>query len=72
MYPLDFLSAILFLAAPTRSQSLGNAGTVEGFVADPSGAAIAKAEVNIHFLSTFSGTHFLQRRTVVAHIGLVF
>jgi hypothetical protein len=42
------LSAILCLAAPTRSQSLGNAGTVEGFVLDPSGAAIAKAEINIH------------------------
>jgi hypothetical protein len=26
----------------------------------------------IHFLSTFSGTHFLQPRTVVAHIGLAF
>jgi len=25
-----------------------------------------------NFLSTFSGTHFLQPRTVVAHIGLVF
>jgi hypothetical protein len=25
-----------------------------------------------NFLSTFSGTHFLQPRTVVAHIGLAF
>jgi hypothetical protein len=25
-----------------------------------------------NFLSTFSGTHFLQPRTVVAHVGLVF
>jgi hypothetical protein len=25
-----------------------------------------------NFLSTFSGTHFLQPRTVIAHIGLVF
>jgi hypothetical protein len=30
------------------SQSLGNAGTVEGTVVDPSGAAIAKAQVTIH------------------------
>jgi hypothetical protein len=40
--------ALLWLAAPTRSQSLGNAGTIEGSVVDQSGAAIAKAEVNIH------------------------
>jgi hypothetical protein len=38
----------LWLAAPARSQSLGNAGTIGGSVADPSGAAIPKAEVNIH------------------------
>jgi hypothetical protein len=25
-----------------------------------------------NFLSTFSGTHFLQPRTFVAHIGMVF
>ena len=25
-----------------------------------------------NFLSTFSGTHFLQPRTLVAHVGLVF
>ena len=31
-----------------RSQSLGNAGTIEGSVLDPSGAAIVKAEVTIH------------------------
>jgi hypothetical protein len=30
------------------AQSLGNAGTIEGNVLDPSGAAIAKAEVTIH------------------------
>jgi hypothetical protein len=41
-------SALVWLAAPTRSQSLGNAGTVEGSVVDQSGAAIAKAELKIH------------------------
>jgi hypothetical protein len=46
-------SALLWLAAPTRSQSLGNAGTIEGSVIDQSGAAIAKAEINIH--NTVSG-----------------
>jgi hypothetical protein len=30
------------------AQSLGNAGTVEGTVVDPSGAAVPKAEVSIH------------------------
>jgi hypothetical protein len=30
------------------AQSLGNAGTIEGTVLDPSGAAIARAEVTIH------------------------
>ena len=42
------ISTQFWFAAPARSQSLGNAGTVEGSVADQSGAAIAKAQVNIH------------------------
>ena len=42
------LGTLLWLAAPTHSQSLGNAGTVEGSVVDQSSAAIAKAEVKIH------------------------
>jgi hypothetical protein len=41
-------SAILWLATPTHSQSLGSAGTVEGSVVDQSRAAVAKAEVNIY------------------------
>jgi len=45
--------AILCLAAPTHTQSLGNAGTVEGSVVDQSGAAVTKAEVSIH--NTVSG-----------------
>jgi hypothetical protein len=45
--------ALLWLAAPARSQSLGNAGTIEGSVVDQSGAAIGKAEVNLH--NTVSG-----------------
>jgi hypothetical protein len=39
-------SAILWLAAPARSQS-GNAGTIRGSVLDPSGAAIKGAVVEI-------------------------
>ena len=39
----------LMLAAsvPLKAQSLGNAGTIEGAVLDPSGAAIAGAEVTV-------------------------
>ena len=42
------ISSIFSLAAPARSQSLGNAGTVDGSVVDQSGAAIPKAEIQIH------------------------
>jgi len=41
-------SSLFFLAAPVRSQSLGNAGTVDGSVVDQSGAAIPKAELQIY------------------------
>jgi len=45
------LAALLLLACcPTQrvfGQSLGNAGTVEGTVVDPSGGAVAKAEVTL-------------------------
>src|ERR1043165_2543257 len=38
--------SILFLAvSPTFSQSLGNAGTIEGTVIDPSGSVIPKARI---------------------------
>jgi len=42
--------AVLALAAsvPIFGQSLGNAGTIEGTVLDPSGASIARAAVTIH------------------------
>ena len=33
---------------PSFGQSLGNAGTIEGSVVDPSGAAVAKANVTLH------------------------
>ena len=42
------VSSMFFLAAPARSQSSGNAGTVGGSVVDQSGAVIPKAEVQIH------------------------
>jgi protocatechuate 3,4-dioxygenase beta subunit len=37
------------------AQSLGNAGTIEGNVVDPSGAAVAKAVVTLH--NAVSGYH---------------
>ena len=45
------LGALLVSAAalhPAFGQSLGNAGTIEGTVVDPSGAAVTKAAVTIH------------------------
>ena len=36
---------LLALAVPARAQSLGNAGTIEGTVVDPTGAAIGKAQI---------------------------
>jgi hypothetical protein len=42
---------LLFFAIivhPLHGQSLGNAGTIEGSVVDPSGAAVTKAAVTIH------------------------
>src|SRR5437016_1182644 len=46
---LGVLSLILLLLAqPAFAQSLGNAGTIEGTVLDPSGAAVVKAGVTIH------------------------
>src|ERR1035441_9974768 len=45
------LGALLLLFAvvvqPAFGQSLGNAGTIEGSVVDPAGAAVAKAAVTI-------------------------
>ena len=38
----------LLSLGPAFSQSLGNAGTIEGTVADPSGSVVAKAAVSIH------------------------
>jgi hypothetical protein len=41
------ISSTFFLAVPARSQSLGNAGTVDGSVVDQSGAAIATAAYRV-------------------------
>jgi hypothetical protein len=42
-----FALLLLALAVPARAQSLGNAGTIEGTVVDPTGAAVGKAQVNL-------------------------
>ena len=44
-------NVVLLLAVFPRfapAQSLGNAGTIEGTIADPSGASVPKAEITIH------------------------
>src|SRR5579872_4618357 len=38
---------VLFVAPSVYCQSLGNAGTIEGVVVDPSGASVAKPEVTL-------------------------
>ena len=45
-----FLVVLMFVLADRNSfgQSLGNAGTIEGTVLDPSGAAVVKAKVRVH------------------------
>ncbi len=40
--------ALAFLCVRLSAQSLGNAGTIEGLVIDPSGAAVVTAVVTIH------------------------
>src|SRR5579862_1982794 len=43
------LAALLFVFPHViLAQSLGNAGTIQGSVVDPSGAAVAGADVTIH------------------------
>ena len=39
---------LLILGVSASAQSLGNAGTIEGTVTDPSGASVAGAEVSLH------------------------
>src|SRR5438067_3539817 len=39
--------AVILAALPSPAQSLGNAGTIQGAVVDPSGASVAKASVTL-------------------------
>src|SRR5437762_509499 len=39
---------IILAALPSSAQSLGNTGTIEGMVVDPSGAVVAAANVTLH------------------------
>jgi len=40
--------SLVLLSQPALPQSLGNAGTIEGMVVDPSGAAVTKVSLTIH------------------------
>lgn len=42
------LLGVSILPSATFAQSLGNAGTIQGTVVDPSGAAVAGADVSVH------------------------
>ena len=44
---IRFCVGALLAATPILAQSLGNAGTIEGTVVDPSGAVVAKAEITL-------------------------
>ena len=45
---IRFCVVVLLAAAPIWAQSLGNAGTIEGTVVDPSGAVVTGAEITLH------------------------
>ena len=49
---LGSASFLLSFSIAVRAQSLGNAGTVQGNVVDPSGGAIPGADVSIHNVAT--------------------
>jgi hypothetical protein len=47
------LTMLVFcLASPISAQSLGNAGTIQGTVVDPSGAAVPGAQISIRNVVT--------------------
>ena len=62
-------SSLFFLAIPARSQSLGNESPMN--LRDQR-RTLTNTVALYSFLSTFSGTHFLQPRTAGARFGLVF
>src|ERR1700682_4200673 len=49
---IRFSAVILLVTMHMWGQSLGNAGTIEGTVADPSGAVVAGAEITLHNVVT--------------------
>ena len=55
-----------FFAIPASAQSLGNTGTIQGTVTDPSGAMVANAEIMVHNVVTG------YTQTVASDAGGVF
>src|SRR5258706_2795707 len=49
---LQFCLVAIFAVLPVGAQSLGNAGTVDGTVVDPSGGLVSNAEVILHNVVT--------------------
>src|SRR5437764_2641276 len=53
LFVLALAAVLLLMANPSFAQSLGNAGTIQGTVLDPTGAAVPGADVSI--LNRISG-----------------
>jgi hypothetical protein len=69
------MNALLWLPVPTRSQSLGNAGTIECSAVDQSHDAVAKGGISIHnagcLQSVVSGTDGSSQLTNILPVSTI-